>query len=286
MQFKIFKGDIQYNKLDRETFSFSNSLTNSPVLEIDHLLNILKDYPKEKVTYSDNIKSVSENLDQIIDEKCEINFDEIKKVLLNGNALIAVRNFELHPSIKPIFEDIKHDIGLIMKANKTGNEPIDPHLWLFIASPNAKTPYHLDRSSNFILQIRGSKELAVFPPRDERIMKKTVYEAYMDWSPKGPEYSESFDSLGTKYKFKAGDAAHIPFISGHYVKNGNDDISITISVFFNTKETDTWTKAMRMNNRLRKIGISTKPVGSNKYSDNLKASLFNFSDKLFQIIKS
>jgi len=275
MNFKVFEGEIPYSKLDRQTFEFKHKLANHPALKLENLLAIIPTLPEEKVMYSQNIKDISINLDYSLEnDKKASNLEEIKQTLMSGNSLIALRNPELHPSIKAVFDEIVADIGAIMKKNKTGTHPIDPNIWIFIASPNAVTPYHLDRSSNFIFQIRGSKELAVFPPRDQRVMAKKNFEAYLDWNGSCPGWSEGIDHLATKYHFKSGEAAHIPFISGHYVKNGPEDISITISIFFQTEETLKWTNAMRFNNRLRKLGLSSKEVGVSHSVDSIKSGIF------------
>lgn len=286
MNFKIFKGNIQYSSLDRETFEFKHNLTEHPSLQLENLLNIIPHLPQEKVMYSQSIKDISLNLDNALEnDKKNSNLEEIKKTLLQGNSLIALRNPEIHPSIKIVFDDIVSDISKIMQKNNSGTFPIDPNIWIFIASPNAVTPYHLDRSSNFIFQIRGSKELAVFPPRNEQVMSKDKYEAYLDWNGDCPEWSEKIDPLAKKYNFKSGDAAHIPFISGHYVKNGPEDISITISIFFQTNETEKWTNVMRLNNRLRKFGIKTNPVNKNATIDSMKSHLFKIENSLRRILR-
>jgi hypothetical protein len=50
---------------------------------------------------------------------------------------------------------------------------------LFIVSPNAMTPFHFDRCSNFLMQIRGSKEVAVFPNFNEEVVPAAECESYM-----------------------------------------------------------------------------------------------------------
>lgn len=275
MSYRVFTKEFDTNLMDRQTFGFSHNLKDHPSLQLENILKIIPTLPKEKVMYSKSIEHIGENLDYALENhKQGLNIDEVVKSLNDGNSFIALRNPELHPSFAEVFNNIKHDIALVLNKNKRGSAPIDPNIWLFVASPNAFTPYHFDRSSNFIFQIRGSKELAVFPPRDEKVMKKTEYEAFMDWNGECPKWSEEIDQHAHKYDFKSGDAAHIPFISGHYVKNGPEDISITISIFFQSDETVQWSNAMRMNNRLRKVGLKTKPVGINPFIDRMKSSLF------------
>ena len=275
MKFKVFTKNFDTTLIDRETFNFSHNLKDHPSLKLENILKIIPTLPKEKVMYSKSIEHIGENLDYALENhKRELDIDEVIKNLKDGNSFIALRNPEIHPTFKEIFDNITHDISLVLQSNKRGKTPIDPNIWLLIASPNAFTPYHFDRSSNFIFQIRGSKELAVFPPRDEKVMKKSEYEAFMDWNGECPKWSEEIDQYAHKHDFKAGDAAHIPFISGHYVKNGADDISITISIFFQSDETVKWSNAMRMNNRLRKLGLKTRAVNERPFIDHMKSSMF------------
>lgn len=52
------------------------------------------------------------------------------------------------------------------------------NFWLFVASPGAVTPFHFDRFSNFLFQIRGSKELAVFPHFHKSVLSPEDCEKY------------------------------------------------------------------------------------------------------------
>ena len=63
---------------------------------------------------------------------------------------------------------------------------------------------------------------------------------------------------------------------GSYVKNGAEDISISLSFFFQTDETNRWVKAMQFNNRVhRHLGLQLSPIGKSRFRDNLKASTLN-----------
>jgi hypothetical protein len=60
---------------------------------------------------------------------------------------------------------------------------------------------------------------------------------------------------------------------GHYVKNGNDDISITISLFYHSNEIENWCKAMKVNNRMRRFGMSPNAIAKSPAIDYIKAIL-------------
>lgn len=151
----------------------------------------------------------------------------------------------------------------------------EPRMWLFIASPNAMTPFHFDRYSNVLMQIRGSKEVAVFPNFRPDIVPVDICEAYMDREQVQAPWRHDLDEHAIKFDFQPGDALHIPYTAGHYVRNGADDVSISLSFFFQTDETLRWTRAMQFNHRVRKrvqrLGMTLSPVGHNHYVDRAKA---------------
>lgn len=272
--FKCFKGAIASDLLDRAPFEFSHNLVNHSALSFENLSKVITWLPEEKVMFSKGLNDVKKHFEHIlVDGKKSFDLNEVIETIRTGNAYIAVRNPELHPSFKDLFKAICDDVGAFMKVNGTGNTPLEPMLWLFIASPGAVTPFHFDRYSNFIMQIRGSKELAVFPPRVEEIIAAKELEAYMDAKPSFPEWTEKKDKLAYKFNFKSGEAVHIPFTSGHYVKNGMDDISITLSVFFHSNETERWSRAMKVNNRLRGLGVVPKAIGNSILMDYIKANI-------------
>nr|BDT29342.1 cupin-like domain-containing protein [Bacteriovorax sp. HI3] len=283
---KCLKGDFENSKLDRKPFGFHHTMSNHPALSIESLSLILQELPKEKVMFSKGLNDLNVNFDDALNHDTKkLNLNEMIETIRTGNGYIAARNLEMHHAFRGLYEDLLEDIGELLKLNKTGTKALEPMVWLFIASPNAVTPFHFDRSSNFIFQIRGSKELAVFPPRVEEIISAKDTESYIDWASDLPPWREELDKHAHKFNFKAGEAVHIPFVSGHYVKNGPEDISITMSIFFHSKETKRWSDAMKFNNRLRRFGVKPNVVGETPLKDRLKAGFFPAMNGAFVVVK-
>lgn len=279
--------DIDVSSLDQKPFGLSHSLAGHPSLTMDSLARLIVEMPEKNVMFSKGLSEVTQNFEKILtDGKKGLDLREIVENIRTGNSYIAISKPELHPSFEGIFGEIVGDIGGYLKANGTGTVPLEPEMWLFIASPGAVTPFHFDRFSNIIMQIRGSKELAVFPPRVDAIISSRDTDAYLDRAPSFPELTDAKDRQAVKFKFKPGEAVHIPFVSGHYVKNGLDDISITISFFYHSQQTKKWAKAMRFNHILRRIGLTPRPIGSAPVMDSLKAFLHPFGKTLFDIALS
>lgn len=281
---KCFDGDIKTQLIDREPFRIKHNLADHPALTLENISKIILTHPQDKVMYSKALDHLNINFDQaLVAEKEQFNIHDIVETIRTTNSYIAVRNVELNPTCEGLFQDILSDVERFMKINKTGNKAHVPMLWLFIASPGAITPFHFDRYSNFIMQVRGSKELAVFPPGHEAVVSIRDTEAYLDWDVQTPPWRDEMETYAHKFNFKAGEAVHIPYTSGHYVKNGMDDVSITLSVFYHSNETLRWSKAMRLNNRLRRKGMTPTPAKKSLAKDAFKATIFPYANKLTSV---
>jgi hypothetical protein len=171
------------------------------------------------------------------------------------------------------------DVQTLMRRRGVGTQAIDPQLYLFIASPNAVTPFHIDRYSTFLMQFRGSKEVTVFPQWDERVVPSVSREAYVAYANSRLSWSPEADALGTKFEFAPGEAIHIPFVAGHHVRNGGDDVSISMSIIFNTAQSMAWRRALSFNHASRRVlgrfGIAPSPVGRNPLRDSAKAQIWD-----------
>ena len=165
-----------------------------------------------------------------------------------------------------------------MRRWKVGDNALDAQLYLFIASQNSITPLHIDRHSTFLMQFRGSKEVTVFDPWDDRVVSAANREAYVAYKNTRLSWGADIDVLGRKFAFKPGEALHIPFVSGHHVRNGSDDISISMSIIFNTRQSMAWRRALMFNHRyrsvLRRIGMQPSAVGRSVWRDASKAHLW------------
>ncbi len=281
---KCFAGDINPKLLDRSSFGLNHTLADHQALSIENLAKVAAELPTENVLYSKALTELNINFDKALYKDKAPDFTKVVETIRISNSYIAIKSPELHPSFKDLYSDLIGDLSELMQANGSGVNPIEPTLWLFIASPGAVTPFHFDRFSNVVMQIRGSKEFAVFPPGVEEVISQKVTEAYMDWTPVDIPWTECRDKYALKYNFKVGEAIHIPFTSGHYVKNGTEDISISLSIFFHTDETLKLSKAMKFNNHIRRFGFSPKPISMETPLLTVKAGLFPVTDRVSAMI--
>ena len=166
-----------------------------------------------------------------------------------------------------------------MQSRGVGDMPVGAQLYLFIASPNSVTPFHIDRYSTFLMQFRGSKTVTVAQPWDDRVVSQSDREAYVVRQNTKLPWSQQTDQLSTAFEFNPGEALHIPFVAGHHVRNGPEDVSISMSIIFNTRESIRWRDALSFNHVMRKqlqrMGMVPGKVGQSAWQDAIKSRMWH-----------
>lgn len=270
-----FEDNEELNKLDSAAFKFNHKLLGHPSLSLENLARVLPELPEGRVEYSKGLLNVNDNFEKSLDQVTKFSLEETIENIRTSNSYIMVNHPDVHASFAPIKRQLVEDVETIMRRLGIGNEAIDPRMFLFISSPNAVTPFHIDRYSNFLMQFRGSKQVSVFPQWDERAVTAKHHEAYMAYANTKLPFDAEIDALGTRFDFKPGEAIHIPFLAGHHVRNGSEDVSISMAIFFNTEQNNAWRKALRFNGIsrrvLHKVGMKPAQVGRQAWRDKAKA---------------
>jgi hypothetical protein len=291
MQLKCFDPAVPLEQLDRAAFKFKHGLLGHPALTLENLARVLPTLPPRNVMYSARLLANGDDFEgtfkqRPMDQSLEATIESIR----HSDSYILVNSPETDPSIAPLFSDLLHDVEALMRVRGAGTRAWDPRLFLFIASPNSVTPFHLDRYSTFLLQFRGSKQICVFPQWDERVVSHASREAYMAHAKTQLAWSDEREALGTAFSFSPGEALHIPFAAGHHVRNGPEDVSISLSIIFNTPQTRDWVLAHRWNHwartRLRGLGYVPSPVPRGAWRDACKSVAWRAVAKAQSLVAS
>lgn len=239
--------------LDRQPFVFNHALVDHPALSLENLAEVIPQLPAEQVFHSNGRLSLADNLDRAHREhRPEQALQEALQQLRHVDAYIMVRKPETHPSFQPLFRMLEAEVSGLVRSTGQDGDLGDAKLYLFIASPGSVTPFHIDRYSTLLMQVRGSKEVVVYPPWDDRVVSDEHAENYFAGIGRPPWRPEA-EPLGQRFDFEPGQALHIPFAAGHHVRNGSEDISISLSIIFNSPRSQQLIEALRLNQHLRRL---------------------------------
>lgn len=282
---RCFDLDLDAATLDRRATVFHHQLLGHPCLSLENLAQVLPRLPAEQVFHSNGRLSNHDNFDRAhIEHRAEKGLEETLEALRHTDAYIMVRSPETDPSFRDLYQALKQDVQQTVKAAGIPGDINDSMLYLFIASPNSVTPFHIDRYSTFLMQFRGSKEVTVYPPWDPRVVDDEDAEHFFAKTGRRPGWSDAKLGLGTPFHFEPGQALHIPFAAGHHVRNGADDVSISLSIIFNTAQTRALIRALAFNHRCRRwlgpLGLQPRRVALDAPGVALKSTSYGIGRRL------
>jgi len=289
--YRCFVGAIEEEMLDRQDFVLKHKLLSHPSLSLESLASVIPALRKDQVFYSKGLLDVDADFESTYrtrprDRTIEETIENIRVT----DSYIMVRSPESHEAFRELHRDLIGDVEALMRRRGVGRTAIDPQLYLFIASPNSITPFHVDRYSTFLLQFRGSKTVSIYPQWNQKVVPSSRLEDYMAYSNTRLHWEDSMSSLAQHHDFQPGDALHIPFAAGHHVKNGPGDVSISMSIIFNTDESMVWRRALQFNQfsrrYLRRLGLAPSPVGAGDWRDAAKSRLWQVVTRARSVIRT
>ena len=274
--------------LDSEPFLCRHKLLGHPALELENLGRVLLSLPTKQVKCSSGLVRNGEDFENAYRQRSNgLSLEKTIESIRTSDSFIMVRSPQVDPSFAPLFRELFADVTALSRRSGIGDLMDDAMLYLFIASPNSVTPFHIDRNSTFLLQFRGSKQITVFPQWDTRVVTDESREAYVASENTKLPWRDDMESFGRCFEFAPGQALHIPFIAGHHVRNGSADVSISMSIIFNTARSKKWLGALQFNHGVRKsfgaLGLSPNGVGRSLWMDSVKSVAWRGARKMASV---
>jgi hypothetical protein len=141
--------------------------------------------------------------------------------------------------------------------------------FLFLSAPNAVTPVHFDPEHNFLLQIRGTKDIRVCE-WDDRETELRELNRYHDG---GHRNLDVMPKESKTFRLVPGYGVYVPPWRPHWVQNGNA-VSISLSITFRTAGSERAERVHVINSRLRRLHLSPRPPGSSEPADRAKELVY------------
>jgi len=144
-----------------------------------------------------------------------------------------------------------------------------PRADIFISSPGATTPFHLDEEHNFLLQIRGSKRLSVADGFDPQVIDRQTLRAFFNGNGELAPYAAHLDEQSVHVDLLPGEGVHIPPCHPHWVQNG-PAVSISLGILWFSDVTAQRRQVYRVNGWLERVGLHPKAPGEHPLADTFK----------------
>lgn len=203
--------------------------------------------------------------------------ETVRRLAEGSSWLKLVSVNEVDPAYSEVLRQIIRDVSEL-----TGRDLAAEITWsgltVFMTSPNATTPYHIDHEPNFLLQVLGEKDVCLFDQNDREVLSEANIERFYCGDPQAAHYNPDLQSRGIMYRLVPGLAVHHPPLAPHWVKN-EDRVSVSVSVSFCMRSLDHRAKIYQANRLLRSIGLRPARPGQSPLRDRLKAAGLQIATK-------
>lgn len=190
---------------------------------------------------------------------------EIARDIETNGCWMVLKNIEQDPEYDRLLDETLDEVAPFV-ADREGGMGLREG-FIFLSAAGAVTPVHFDPEHNFLLQIRGWKEMHVgrfTDPKAEQQMLEHYYAGGHRNLDLKPEES-------TNYRLDPGNGIYVPVHAPHYVRNG-DAVSVSLSITWFTPAIERNARVHGLNARLRRLGLAPAAPGQRAASDQAKAS--------------
>src|SRR5215831_1701854 len=246
-------------------FLVSHNLGSHPLFAVSRLLELSKALPESCVEYNEG--RISANMGGRLSPRTGLSAEETIRNIQEAHSWMVLKFVEKDPEYRELLDECLNQIRDL-------SEPIVPGMcnreaFIFLSSPNSVTPFHVDPEHNFLLQIRGRKQVSIFDSHDTAIVSEADIERGLFGKNRNLVYKPELQARGKMFELTPGIGLHFPITAPHWVKNGSE-VSISFSITFRSRDSERRAAVRQFNSVLRERGLHPRPVGSSALSDAFK----------------
>jgi hypothetical protein len=262
---------------DRQPFRVEHDLCGHPLFELERLVELSCALPTARVEYNAGTLPVTQDPRQT--PRTGLSVAETIRRIEQCRSWMVLKNVESDAEYRALGQRCLEPMRELCPDMRA------PELFVFVSSPDAITPYHIDPECNFLLQIRGTKTMRTFPAGDRSVLSEEALERfYAGGSRNLLELTPQTESKARVFELAPGQGVHVPVNAPHWVQNG-PQVSISFSVTFRTDASDRREIAYRINHRMRQLRLRPRPVGRSPVVDDVKYALFDAARSVVRALK-
>jgi hypothetical protein len=269
------------NDFNEKAFLFSHNLVGNPLFELPRLTqlaeNLITNHGAGSVRWKNANSPVDAKWEQRPPSEQVANIGDAISNLQKSGSWVVLYRVQNDPAYNAILQQALDDIEEMI------GRPLRPEItwadsYIFMASPQALTPYHIDHETAFLMQVHGNRMAYLWDQKDRSVITEEELENYYMGDLGAGTYRDANQAKAIPFHMDAGKGVHHPVLAPHYYQNG-DDYSVAIGVHLCLRDVDQRGRAYQVNSCLRKLGLKPKQVGVSPATDNLKIRAMNLFDK-------
>ena len=240
-----------------------HALTEHPLLSVESIAQLAERLPEERVEH--NIANLPKVADPDAVQRSDEPVAEIARQIETNGCWMVLKNIESDPQYKRLLDECLDEVAPHVRDRDGGM--VEREGFIFLSAPGSMTPSHTDPEHNFLLQVRGTKQMNVGRFPDSATEQLALEQALggghrnVDWEPAEP----------VAFELEPGDGVYVHPHAPHWVRNG-EQVSVSLSITFATPASRQTRQLHAVNARLRRLGLSPAPPGRRPRLDRGKAA--------------
>jgi hypothetical protein len=232
---------------------FRHALAGHPLLTLEALVGLATRLGTKDVEYNEGDlpygvapEAVSRN---------GLSPEETIRRIEQCGSWMVLKNVDRDPAYRALLDEALREMAAVVEP--VSGEMLTRVGFIFVSSPGAVTPFHLDPEHNILLQIRGSKTMMIVRG-DEEVVPHEKHEAYHVGGHRNVAWHDEYEACGHRFELAPGDAVHVPLMWPHWVKNGPEP-SVSFSITWKSDWIYQEADVRGMNHLLRRFGLDPRP---------------------------
>lgn len=259
--------------LGKAPFLVGHGLAAHPLFALPRLVELAQRLPAAQVEYNAGDLPVSQ--DPARTPRNGLSAEETIRRIESCRSWLVLKDVQTAPAYGGLLQRLLAEVSA---AGSLGNMK-DQQAFIFVSSPGAVTPYHMDPEENFLLQLRGRKTMHVWDASDRTVLSTQALERFFTGAHRNLAFDEAQQRKAASFELEPGLGVHVPQTAPHWVKNG-PAVSVSFSITFQTRSSLRQARAHRVNARLRRWGLEPFPVGRSALRDEMKQLLYKVSARV------
>jgi hypothetical protein len=255
---------------DRKPFHVHHALADHPLFALPRLMELARRLPEPFVEYNAGALAVGVRPEET--PRTGLSPPETVRRIAECGSWMVLKRVEQDPDYGALLDRCLD--GVAAQTGIALPRMLRREGFIFLSSPSAVTPFHLDPEHNFLLQIRGSKTVSMWDRDDRLVLPEAELEKfYARFVHRNLPWREVFQTTAWVVPLKAGQGLHFPVAVPHWVQNG-PEVSVSFSITFRSEASEARELVYRANAKLRKLGLSPQAPGQSILLDSTKRATF------------
>jgi len=238
----------------------------TPLLTRPRLVSLANALPADRVEFNPGDLPISVSPDNV--PEASLSAAETIEKIGSANSWMVLRNIERDPAYADVMEKVLATVGDLV-ARKTG-AMMRKEAFVFISSPGAVTPFHMDEEHNILIQIEGRKEFTIYSQHDRDLASQEDLEAFHSGGHRNLTVTDEKLARGEAITMEPGDAIYVPPLAPHWVRVLGDEPSLSLSITWRSEASQRTCYLHQINHALRAKGGNPGFPGQNPVADQLK----------------